>query len=420
MADVFISYAGEDRATASALSSALEACGWSVWWDRGLVAGESFAGTIQTELDRAGCVVVLWSQAAAKSQWVTAESQRAFDAGKVLPVLLDNWALPLPISSVQAPGLAGWDRTSGAPELQELIDAINTKIDPSKLVATAPGPLFRCVAIGDWGCAAAGHDGVIRVWALDDGRVLREFTGHRDLTTAVAWDGSDRLVSGGVDRTARVWALNDGVPVRVLEGHGGPVDDVVVRGDQVVTVSSDQTVRWWSIETGLPLASHAAPSSLLSCAADGTGRLVAAGGTDGSITLLLDHAVVAVVEQAHRGLVYALRLSTDGTRLLSTGADGLAKLWSTSDRTELATYRGHRGPVLCGALGEDIVVTGSTDGTIRTWVADSGQQLGQIAGMVGGTVGIDLSVDGIVVATGANGQIRSTEPGVQKTEAGGS
>jgi hypothetical protein len=33
MAGIFISYATVDRPTARRLADALEACGWSVWWD---------------------------------------------------------------------------------------------------------------------------------------------------------------------------------------------------------------------------------------------------------------------------------------------------------------------------------------------------------------------------------------------------
>ncbi|MEA3292268.1 MAG: toll/interleukin-1 receptor domain-containing protein, partial [Pseudomonadota bacterium] len=60
MADVFISYASEDRDRARALAGALEACRWSVWWDREIVAGETFDQVIERELERAGCTVVLW------------------------------------------------------------------------------------------------------------------------------------------------------------------------------------------------------------------------------------------------------------------------------------------------------------------------------------------------------------------------
>ena len=62
MADIFISYASEDRERAGRVASVLESCGWSVWWDRKIVVGQAFDKTIESELEAAKCVIVLWSQ----------------------------------------------------------------------------------------------------------------------------------------------------------------------------------------------------------------------------------------------------------------------------------------------------------------------------------------------------------------------
>ncbi len=410
MADVFISYAGEDRSSAAALCDALEASGWSVWWDRELAAGDEFAGLIERELDAAGCVVVLWSHAAARSRWVTAEGQRAFDADKALPVRLDDLTPPLPLSMIQAPALAGWDRTPGAPVLAELQAAILKTLDTSRLVATAPCALFRCVALGEWGCSAGAHDGVIRVWSLADGQLRRELTGHADSAMAVAWDGVNLLASGSADRTVRLWDLNEGRSTHTLVGHGAPVDDVAFAAEAVVSVSSDRTVRWWSTETGLPLASHTSDQPLLSCAATPHGRVVAVGSTGGDAMVFVDGAIETKLANCHEGAVFAVELSPDGRRLLTTGADQVARLWSTETGAMLRTFRGHRGVVFAGALGANVAITGSSDGTVRRWDIDSGQQIDQMGGMNGGAAGVDLTPSGAVVATSGRGDVRTLGP----------
>jgi hypothetical protein len=68
MADIFISYAREDRTKAQQLAAALEDSGWSVWWDTRLKAGEIWDEVIEKEIKTARTVVVLWSHASVNSR----------------------------------------------------------------------------------------------------------------------------------------------------------------------------------------------------------------------------------------------------------------------------------------------------------------------------------------------------------------
>ena len=61
MSDIFLSYAREDLPRVKPVVDALAARGWSVWWDRTIKPGQIFAHEIQAALDKARCMIVLWS-----------------------------------------------------------------------------------------------------------------------------------------------------------------------------------------------------------------------------------------------------------------------------------------------------------------------------------------------------------------------
>ncbi len=52
MSDIFISYARPDRPMAELIARALEAQGWSVWWDRVIPAGKTFDEVIRARNPR--------------------------------------------------------------------------------------------------------------------------------------------------------------------------------------------------------------------------------------------------------------------------------------------------------------------------------------------------------------------------------
>src|ERR1700689_79803 len=70
----------------------------------------------------------------------------------------------------------------------------------------------------------------------------------------------------------------------------------------------------------------------------------------------------------------------------------------------LRLIRGHAGPVADVAFspGGDVIVTGSYDGTARTWEAASGRPLVTFAGHGGAVYAVAFSPDGTRGATGSS------------------
>ncbi len=113
--DVFISYKAEDRPRLKALVAALEAEGFSIWWDAHIGGGANWREDIQEHLDAAKCVIVAWSKRSVgrEGNFVRDEATRAQRRGVYLPIRLDSVEPPLGFGEVQAIQFKGWkgDRT---------------------------------------------------------------------------------------------------------------------------------------------------------------------------------------------------------------------------------------------------------------------------------------------------------------------
>ena len=60
-------------------------------------------------------------------------------------------------------------------------------------------------------------------------------------------------------------------------------------------------------------------------------------------------------------------------RLVSSGADGIAKIWNTRTKSVVFSLSGHTGSVKCCKWGgEGYVYTCSSDRTVRVWNAQDG------------------------------------------------
>ena len=138
MADIFISYSRQDKARVAPLVAALEAEGWSVWWDPEIAPGEEFDGLISRELDVARSLVVVWTAQSVDSRWVRGEARDAADRGVLVPVRLDNARLPIDFRAVHTTDLDGWGDDPQHPAFQGLRKALEAKLGtPRKASAVA-------------------------------------------------------------------------------------------------------------------------------------------------------------------------------------------------------------------------------------------------------------------------------------------
>lgn len=131
MADIFISYAREDRRWATNLARAIKSYGWSTWWDSDVPPGVEYDQLIEDEIREAKCVIVGWSQTSIQSLWVKDEAQEALDLRKLFPVLIDAVKPPMGFRRIHNVDLADWDGTINAPQLKKLVKNIEKKLGPA-------------------------------------------------------------------------------------------------------------------------------------------------------------------------------------------------------------------------------------------------------------------------------------------------
>ena len=134
MSDVFISYARPTAAEAHAVARALRGAGYDVWIDEDLPAHRPYSDVIEERLRAAKAVVVIWSEAAAKSEWVRSEANLAREENKLVQMSVDGARLPMPFGQIQCPNLANWSGDVTAAGWRKVLASVGD------LVGAAPAP----------------------------------------------------------------------------------------------------------------------------------------------------------------------------------------------------------------------------------------------------------------------------------------
>ena len=128
MADVFVSYARTDKARVAPVVAAIEAAGWSVWWDPEITPGQEFDSQIEAEMLAAAAVMVVWTPTSVVSRWVRGEAREAADRGILVPVRFEGARLPMDVRAIHTTDLDNWNEDRESVPFQDLLRALGGMI----------------------------------------------------------------------------------------------------------------------------------------------------------------------------------------------------------------------------------------------------------------------------------------------------
>ncbi len=167
MADVFLSYKSEDRPRILPLVRALEALGYSVWWDLELIAGQKWSKHIRAELDAALCVVVVWTRLSVMddgdyaSDWVEIEADHAVSRGVLVPAMFDQGRVAFSHQKIQYADLVSWKGQIEHKGFTELLKGIarhaGPRVRPDDLERAAWGEAERANMAGSYSSFLAAY-----------------------------------------------------------------------------------------------------------------------------------------------------------------------------------------------------------------------------------------------------------------------
>jgi len=239
---------------------------------------------------------------------------------------------------------------------------------------------------------ASGVTGLIGkavIWDLAGKKLVREFSGHRDILYDAELSPDGKLLATcSYDRKILVWNAETGELVRTFEGHNGAVYDIAFHpnGKILASASADDTCKLWHIGTGERLDTLGQPlKEQYTIAFTRDGSHVVAAGADNRIRvwklLSLERPEINPLVHsrfAHEGPIARLAFTPDGRQLVTVAEDRTVKLWETQTYTERKLFpkQSEIAQALAVAGTGDRFTIGRMDGTVETFSIDPLQPSG--------------------------------------------
>jgi WD40 repeat protein len=219
-------------------------------------------------------------------------------------------------------------------KLARTIDAVEPRKTPEdRVMALAFSPDGKTLASGG---GTPSRDGELALWNAADGKLIREIAGaHSDTVYDVAFSADGAFIaSASSDRFAKIHDARSGRFVRAFEGHTHHVLGVGWNrtGRTIATGGADEVVKVWDVTSGQQVRTiqgFAKQATGLLYLPFGDQFVVTAGGTP--VRLVGENGQNVRNFDAGGTFVYAAALSGDGKVVAAGGLDGTLRLWRTEN-----------------------------------------------------------------------------------------
>ncbi|HUT88238.1 MAG TPA: DUF4062 domain-containing protein [Thermoguttaceae bacterium] len=238
-----------------------------------------------------------------------------------------------------------------------------------------------------------GQDHAVRLWDTTSGSELDCLHGHDDdvLCVALSSDGN-YVLSGSADKTIRVWRRSRHTMNRTLQGHvvkDGSITSVSLSpsGGQAVTCAARHSICFWEVENGI---------------------LVNKTSHEGYREYQRSPEKTWRKYRWRRPPCLSAAFSPDG-RMVVSRSDRLRRvqIWDGAG-VSLRHLEVAEPYVISARFSPDSrrLVTGTRNGTVQIWNADTGKEIGRLPGSVSGFAGAAFASNGNIMTRSSGGEMQ--------------